>query len=413
MHLRTRLLPALVGLMLVLQLVIPYRGWTVLFVGLAGLWLVAYLWARSLTGGLGLRRETRFGWQQVGDTMLERFTLVNDGRAPAVWVELADHSTMPGIGGQRATRIGGSTSFRWHHEFVCTQRGMFTLGPTTLRSGDPFGIYSVEVHDSAAASLLVLPPIVALPEIQIATGGQLHEGRPGDRLLVQTVSAGRVSAYRPGDSLRWIHWPTSARRDSLYVRRFDTASSGDWWIVLDLDQQAQAGQGRQSTVEHGVILAASLAERANRNGRTVGLVSQAGGADWIWLPPRSGPAHRWEILRALTLAAPGPVHLSELLQRLRPSLGQPTSLVLITASRRVDWIAGLLPLIAAGAVPTVLLLDWASFGGTGDQRATIHALAAASIRHSVIPRSLLDLPEARREPWKGIQPGEYAWEQLG
>ncbi len=412
-HLQNRLVPGLVGLLILLQLLIPYRGWSVLLIGLAGLWLISYLWARSLAAGLGLQRETRFGWRQVGDTLLERFTLFNNRWAPAVWLELVDHSTMPGLTIRRATRISGDSSHRWHSEFVCSRRGLFTLGPTTLRSGDPFGLYAVEVHDPAAVSLLVMPQIVALPQIRIAAGGTLEQGPAGENALVQSVSAGRVADYRPGDSLRWIHWPTSARRDALYVRRFDTSSSGSWWIVLDLDQSVQVGSGSDSTLEHAIIIAASLADRALQAGRAVGLITHGAKSSWVWLPPRSGPAQRWEILRALTLAEAGSNQLSELLRGIRSGFGRPASLVIVTPSTRVEWLAPLLPLVQAGAVPTVLLLDPRSFGGDGELGATLAHLAALSVRHYAISRNLLNLPEPRHRPWKDVQPGEHRWERVG
>lgn len=409
-RLRNRLLPAVVGLLMALQLLVPYRGWSVLLIGFGGLWLIAYLWARSLSAGLGLQRETRFGWTQVGDSMLERFTLFNNRWAPAVWLQLDDHSSMPGLAGGRATHISGDTSHRWHTEFMCTRRGLFTLGPTTLRSGDPFGVYAVEVHDPAAVSLLVMPPIVPLPQIRFAAGGVIEEGPPRDHALVRSVSAGRVAAYQPGDSLRWIHWPTSARRDSLYVRQFDTSSAGHWWIVLDLDRSVQSGHGHDSTLEHAITLAASLADRAIRAGRAVGLVAGSGG---IWLPPRSGPSQRWEILRALTLAEPGSVPLSHLLRSVRGDFGRSASLAIITPSTARDWIAALLPLLQAGAAPSVLLLDPASFGGRGELSPALAQLAAQGIQHSVIPRELLNLPEPGPRPWRGVQPSEHSWEVVG
>lgn len=409
-RLRSPVVPILVGLLATLQLVLPYRGWTVLFIGVAGLWLIAYLWARSLSAGLQVQRETRFGWQQVGDTMLERFTLTNNGRAPAVWLQLSDHSSMPGMGKGRATSIGGLTSHRWHTEFVCTRRGVFTLGPTTLHSGDPFGVYSVEVHDPAENSLLVMPPIVELPEISVASGGRLEEGSPRESTLVQTVSSSRAAPYQPGDSLRWIHWPTSARRDMLYVRQFDTAPAGHWWIVLDLEQAVQIGHGQDSTVEHAIILSASLADQAIRAGRSVGLVTQRGRSDWVWLPPRAGPAQRWKILQALTLAEPSSGRLSEVLKRMLQSFRQPASVVVVTPSTGEEWLASLLPLLSAGAQPTLLLLDPSSFGGRGDPGPMLQRLASAGIPHFSVPRQFLDLPEPRAEPWKGSKPWEHPWE---
>jgi len=84
LRLKARLMPGLVGLLLVLHLAVPYRGWLILLVGLGGAWLASYLWARSLADGLQLVREMRFGWAQVGDQLQERFTLFNPGWAPAL-----------------------------------------------------------------------------------------------------------------------------------------------------------------------------------------------------------------------------------------------------------------------------------------------------------------------------------------
>ncbi len=413
LRLRNPLVPAIVVLLAALQLIIPYRGWSALLLAFGGLWLLTYLWSRSLLHGLALQRETRFGWQQVGDTMLERFTLINNGWAPAVWLELADHSTMPGLSGIRVTRISGHSSHRRHTEVVCSRRGLFTLGPTTLHSGDPFGVYAVEVHNPATVSLLVMPPIVPLPRIQIAAGGALEEGPSRDSTLVRSVSSGRIAPYRPGDSLRWIHWPSSARREALYVRVFDTSSAGHWWIVVDLDRSVQVGQGQDSTVEHAIILAASLADQAIRAGRSVGLLTQRGGSGWAWVAPRSGPTQRWAILRALTLADPGPGRLAEVLSNMPRGNQHRASLVVITPSTQQDWIAPLFSQIQAGAVPTVLLLDPATFGGDGLLTPALERLSAAAIRHFSVSRQLLDLPEPADDPWKRNRPGEPAWQVVG
>ncbi len=95
LKLNSRLLPILVGLLFLTQLILPYKGWTILLVGLGGLWLISYWWAKSLLHGLKLSREMRFGWAQVGDHIEERFTVINNGDLPALWIEIIDHSTIP------------------------------------------------------------------------------------------------------------------------------------------------------------------------------------------------------------------------------------------------------------------------------------------------------------------------------
>lgn len=392
LRLRSRLLPLLAILLLVMQLVDPYRGWTLLLVGLGGAWLSSYLWARSLHRNLRLIREKRFGWAQVGDRLEERFTLVNSGRMPGLWVEIVDHSTLPGYLPGRVTGVSSGSVNRWRTQAACEQRGLYTLGPTTLRTADPLGLYSVEIHDPSRADLVVMPPVVPLPHIEIAPGGQAGEGRPRSNAPERAEAASSVRPFVQGDSLRWVHWRTTARRDQFYVRLFDSTPSSDWWIFIDMDRDVQVGEGRSSTVEHGVILAASLADRGLRLGRRVGLV--AFGERFVWIPPQEGGEHRWEILRALATVSTGGRSLGELLERTRNSIRQRASLILITPDASGKWLEALLPLAWRGSVPTVFLLDPVTFGGQEDGRALLASLAEVGIPNYSISRDLLERPEA-------------------
>ena len=405
-RLNSWLAPVLALVTLLLDLFTPYRGWRILAVGLGGACLVGFLWARSLARGLNLTREMRFGWAQVGDHMVERFTLRNTGWASAVWVEVQDKSTMPDYVVSRGTGLPGGDSIRWHTEAICIRRGLFMLGPTALQTGDPFGVFSVTLDYPATMPLLVLPPVVPLPHIEIAPGGRSGAGRPLPNAMDRTVSAGSVREYAPGDSRRWIHWRTSARRDELYVRLFDGTPAGDWWILLDVDTYVQVGEGQDATEEHGVILAASLADKGLRQGRSVGLVAH--GEELVWLPPQSGEGHRWEILRSLALVSKGSRPLAELLVRLRPSIGQHTSILIITPSVDTTWVEGLVPLIRRGAASTILLLDPVSFGGAGNTELIESALLNLGVANYRITRDLLDRPEAR----PGHQ-GRWEWRVLG
>lgn len=107
MRLNHRLLPLLLTLSIVMQSIDPSRVWKILIVGLGGAWLFGWLGARGLARSLRLAREMRYGWAQVGDRLEERFTLLNASIFPATWVEIDDHSTLPGYRASLATAIGG------------------------------------------------------------------------------------------------------------------------------------------------------------------------------------------------------------------------------------------------------------------------------------------------------------------
>jgi len=84
-ELRAWLLPVLTVAVIITQMLEPYRGWRILVVGLGGVFILSWFWALSLARGIDLTRQMRFGWAQVGDRLVERFTVHNKGWAPAVW----------------------------------------------------------------------------------------------------------------------------------------------------------------------------------------------------------------------------------------------------------------------------------------------------------------------------------------
>jgi uncharacterized protein (DUF58 family) len=393
------LLISLVFTLFVLSVIDEYAGWRFLLFGLASAWALSRFWAQQLARNLRLQREMRFGWAQVGDRLEERLTLTNESALPAIWVQIRDHSDLPGYSIDQVRAADSTSRTTWRSSGQCNRRGLFTLGPTSLLTSDPLGLYRIELHDPRSVQLMVTPPVVPLPRIQVAPGGMVGEGRPRPNAPERTVSASGVREFYPGDPLRLVHWRTTARRQQLYVRTFDNTPLGDWWLILDSYRDVQAGEGMRSTAEHGVILAASLADRGLRLGRAVGLSS--GTEPFIWLPPRQGDGQRWAILRTLAVLEPGERALAGLLLGLSPSLGRNSSLVLITPDVRGEWLEALLPLIWRGLAPTVLLLDPASFAvparndQTGGARGLALELARHGISHQVITPDLLDRPEAR------------------
>jgi uncharacterized protein (DUF58 family) len=243
-------------------------------------------------------------------------------------------------------------------------------------------------------SVLVTPRIVNLPTIEIAPGGHTDQGRRPLTTYEPLVSAAGVRDHFPGASLRMIHWPTSARRDALYVRLFDNNPAGDWWIFLDLDQRVQVGEGYRSTEEHAIILAASLADRGLKGGRAVGLVGQ--GQELVWLPPRHGDVQRWQILSKLALLTPGEQPLAQLLDHARSAFSRQASLIIITPNLDTDWLQAMLPLLSRGLLPTVLLLDPAAFGSAEAGQTHSNNLTDSFIQFGIttyhITPELLDVP---------------------
>jgi uncharacterized protein (DUF58 family) len=238
--------------------------------------------------------------------------------------------------------------------------------------------------------MLVTPPVIPLPSIEIATGDRVGEGSAKAFALEPTVTSAGVREYIPGDNLHAIHWLTSARRDDLYVRIFDQTPSSDWWIFLDMDQNVQIGEGQSATEEYAIILAASIANRGLQSGRAVGLIAE--GDEQIWLPPKYGSGQRWEILHSLATIHRGEASLSTMLANSQRALGRSTSAIIITPSAEPNWIKALVTLMQRNISLTVLLLDPQSFGGEGNLDSIVSKLTSWGVNFYQITPDIYELP---------------------
>ncbi len=392
LKIKNKVLPVVVILLLIIQLFAPQKTWEVLLISLGGALVLSFLWALSLKRGLGLNREMRSSWAQVGDQLRENFFISNDGRFPALWVTVLDYS-FPGYQINTARFLEGQSVRRWIKGSLCKTRGYYIVGPTELIAGDPFGLFSVSVRYPESQRILVVPPVIPLPSIEIATGDRVGDGGKRKYSPERTVTASGIREYVTGDDLHTIHWLTSARRDDLFVRIFDKTPSSDWWIFLDVDKSVQIGEGQDATEEYAIIMAASIAERGLRDGRSVGLVAQ--GFETTWLPPKSGSSQRWEILHSLATILPGSTKLASMLANTQRTLGRSTSAIIITPSVNMQWVNALGKLMHKGIALTVILLDPPSFGGDEPSQAVVGKLAAWGINYHLITPDIYERPASQ------------------
>jgi uncharacterized protein (DUF58 family) len=138
-----------------------------------------------------------------------------------------------GLGEQRAVLAREERLLHAQYTIRSVPRGRYRLESAIVRVEDPFGLERRDVQLDAAATLVVYPRLVELDRLFSETGSSLHEGR---RLLLRRPTGydlHSVRDYVEGDSLRKVHWRTTARRGRLMVKELEDAPRDDVAVVLD------------------------------------------------------------------------------------------------------------------------------------------------------------------------------------
>ena len=119
---------------------------------------------------------------------------------------------------------------------VHSRRGVYPHGATIVSTRFPFGLVEVNRSVSLDGRTIVHPDIyrVSSPEaagFDVMVGGKYR----GQRQSPSGDSFAGVREHRPGDSLRQIHWASSAKGRGLMVRFYDEELSGRVGLIVDTD----------------------------------------------------------------------------------------------------------------------------------------------------------------------------------
>ncbi|MBN1219597.1 MAG: DUF58 domain-containing protein [Anaerolineae bacterium] len=181
---------------------------------------------------------------------------------------------------------------RLSYQTTCDRRGLHAFPKLRLQSKGPFGFFSTRRLLDAPDEILIYPYYHPLKRLRLLETRELAErqtARVG--LGTQVVS---TREYRPGDSLRQIHWRSTARAGKLIVKEFAQEDQPSLTVVLDLETASSVGQGKFSTFETAIRLAASLGYYATQHDVPFRLA----GTSLKWTPPAT-PLSWWGTLNYL------------------------------------------------------------------------------------------------------------------
>jgi uncharacterized protein (DUF58 family) len=152
------------------------------------------------------------------------------------------------------------------------KRGVYDLGPPTLRGGDLFGFFFRKKLATEQFEIVVYPRIVGIRSILIPK--KEFYGIPGARSPVEDpIYVFGTRDYQPGRPARGIHWKASARHHRLQEKLCEPAEQEKVLILLDVDQFES--EPAREDFERSLEVIASLVFQMDLRGIAVGFVTNA------------------------------------------------------------------------------------------------------------------------------------------
>lgn len=264
---------------------------------LAGL-LLAYIWAAASLRGIAVRRTWTAQKLFPGDRTVLTVEVENRKILPLTRLELAHpiHAEGPWayqrlpelleIAGTVEVREGMGPSLLAEtsmppysvvtrlYDVAAHRRGVYTMEPVQLASGDPFGIFNRQGMTGDRQEIVVYPNVYSPEDIGLPFREVLGDATPDRALLDDPSLIAGSREYRPGDPLNRIHWKATARTGELSVRMHDPSTSANLLIVLNLNTAQYAWHGVDNDrMEAAIDAAASIAVWALDRDYPVGIRS--------------------------------------------------------------------------------------------------------------------------------------------
>jgi uncharacterized protein (DUF58 family) len=146
------------------------------------------------------------------------------------------------------------------NEITTNRRGIFEIGPLTVKRGDPIGLARRGDISSNRTQLIVHPLVHEVTPFPAGIRRDL-EGLPSGEAAEGGVTFSSLREYVPGDDLRLVHWRSSARVGSLMVRHNVDVHRPRTTVILDTSRELYDDESFEDAVRAAASVIVSAMTR--------------------------------------------------------------------------------------------------------------------------------------------------------
>ncbi|GAA5504938.1 DUF58 domain-containing protein [Novipirellula caenicola] len=248
------------------------RGFNLLLVVaglLVGALFIQWRWSRGTVMALSLRRRLP-GDAYVGKPFAVDVEVTNHSRWMTLWMLRVDDTVQSeSFSAQRQSDSETPIATIRQIAPLCSEsrttyvmpqaRGTLTLGPLRVLSSFPLDLLTARVTNTEQATVDVYPKLLSLNRGWQRVVSGRNDGVTGstDRTGPNEGDFYGLRPYRDGDTLRKIHWRTSARLEHPVVAQYE--QSRRYEVCLMVDAFLESSSASDVLVERAISAAATIA----------------------------------------------------------------------------------------------------------------------------------------------------------
>jgi len=255
--------------------------------------------------------------------------------------------------------LGLKSSREINYDYLCFKRGEYRLGPFTVYFFDPLNLFFLKRTYVVDSAVVVYPQIFKIEKFPPLTKSVLPWfGIETARSSGDDDEFYGVREYKEGESVKKIHWISSARKNKLIVKQFQLQSFFGTTIVFNLEKIRNLGQGKECVAEYIIKIAASVAHYLSQRGVSIELLAHIG--EIVHLPFNKGEEHLENILRILAVAqAESRISFREAFEEFARYIPNDSSLVAVISDQDYTDLPRMLSLYGRGVslIPLIVVSD--------------------------------------------------------